>query len=186
MSSTLALVEYTVFSESELPTASYTAALKQYIQEQLHCDHYEIREREKGVIPMSDHPIEQQRGRIIYLGTAGGFTKGSTGYTFRFIQKHTAAIVEQLLKSGNPHVAAISPKRFSTYDATLLHLLSSGRVSGEEIFSTMFKKNSPAQILKFLDNETSLMEEIQIFKTLQKREFALALLNRTLKLMKSN
>lgn len=186
LSSTLALVEYTVFSENELPAASYTAALKQYIQEQLHCEHYDIKEREKGVIPMSDHPIKQQDGRIIYLGTAGGFTKGSTGYTFRFIQKHTAAIVEQLTKSDNPLVAAISPKRFGLYDATLLHLLNSRRLSGKEIFSTLFRKNKSSQILKFLDNETSLIEEIRIFKTLQKREFALALLNRSLKLLSSN
>lgn len=185
LSSTRALVEYTIFSENELPAAAYTAALKQYISEQLHCDDYEIKEREKGVIPMSDHPIKQQEGRIIYLGTAGGFTKGSTGYTFRFIQKHTAAIVEELLKSGTPHVARVSSKRFDLYDATLLHLLSSRRLSGKTIFSTMFKKNKPAQILKFLDNETSLIEEISIFSTLQKREFSLALVNRTLKLMKT-
>lgn len=180
LSSTLALVEYTVFSENELPALSYTTALKQYIREQLHCEDYDIKEREKGIIPMSDHPIKAQEGRIIYLGTAGGFTKGSTGYTFRFIQKHTAAIVEQLLKSGHPLISAVSPKRFETYDATLLHLLSSRRLSGEKIFSTLFKRNKSEQILKFLDNETSLMEEIRIFRTLQKREFALALLNRTI------
>lgn len=180
LSSTLALVEYTVFSENELPAASYTTALKQYIREQLHCGDYEIKEREKGIIPMSDHPIKSQEGRIIYLGTAGGFTKGSTGYTFRFIQKHTAAIVAQMIKTGKPAISAISPGRFATYDATLLYLLSSRRLSGEKIFSTLFKRNKSTQILKFLDNETSLMEEIQIFKTLQKREFALALLNRTI------
>lgn len=186
LSSTLALVEYTVFSENELPDAAYTTALKQYIREQLHCKDYDIKEREKGIIPMSDHPINPGEGRIIYLGTAGGFTKGSTGYTFRFIQKHTAAIVAQLLKSGHPYISAVSPKRFETYDATLLHLLSSKRLSGEEIFSTLFKKNSSRQILKFLDNETSLMEEIRIFKTLQKKEFAIALWNRSLKLIKAN
>lgn len=186
LSSTLALIEYTVFSENELPATAYTTALKQYIREQLHCEDYDIKEREKGVIPMSDHPVKPQQGRIIYLGTAGGFTKGSTGYTFRFIQKHTAAIVAQLQKSGHPHILTRSPKRFDIYDATLLHLLSSKRLSGEKIFSTLFKRNKSQQILKFLDNETSLIEEIRIFKTLQKSEFAMALLKRTLKLMKSN
>ncbi|QNK63222.1 lycopene cyclase [Pedobacter sp. PAMC26386] len=181
-----ALVEYTVFSEKELPAECYTAALKQYISKQLHCNHYLVKEVEKGVIPMSDHPIQQQENCIIYLGAAGGFTKGSTGYTFRFIQKHTAAIVEQLLKSGNPCIPSISPERFCTYDGTLLHLLSSGRLSGEEIFSTMFQKNNPEQIFKFLDNETSIIEEIQIFETLHKKEFIIALLNRTLKFMKTS
>ncbi|MGY0034761.1 lycopene cyclase family protein [Pedobacter sp. NJ-S-72] len=183
LSPKLALVEYTVFSEQELATEDYTTALKQYIQEQLHCDRYTIKEREYGVIPMSDHPVQRQQGRIIYLGTAGGFTKGSTGYTFRFIQKHTAAIVERLKKSGTPIISAIFPKRFKTYDATLLHLLGSGRLSGEEIFSVLFKKNKAQQILKFLDNETTLIEEMHIFKTLNKKQFAIALLNRTLRII---
>lgn len=185
LSSNRALVEYTVFSGQELTTEEYTNALKQYIREQLHCEHYTVLEQEHGVIPMSDHPIKQQQERIIYLGTAGGFTKGSTGYTFRFIQKHTAAIVKQLMNSGDPCISALSAQRFNIYDATLLHLLSSKRLSGEQIFSTMFKKNSARQILKFLDNETSLIEELQIFSTLQKKEFALALLNRTIKLMRT-
>ena len=181
-----ALVEYTVFSKLELKKEEYAAALKQYISERLHCGNYVIKEREYGVIPMSDHPVKrQQGGRIVHLGTAGGFTKGSTGYTFQFIQKHTAAIAAQLQKSGIPYTAPIFPKRFRTYDATLLHLLDSGRLSGEEIFSAMFQKNHATQILKFLDNQTSLMEEIRIFWTLQKKEFALALLNRTLKIIKS-
>lgn len=186
LSSNTALVEYTVFSTQELSPKEYNIALEQYIREQLHCEHYTIKEREHGVIPMSDHPIKQQNGRILHLGTAGGFTKGSTGYTFRFIQKHTAAIVRQLFQSGNPCISTISAPRFHIYDATLLHLLDSKRLSGEEIFSTLFQKNSADKILKFLDNETSILEELQIFSTLQKKEFALALLNRTIKLIKTS
>lgn len=183
LSSNQALVEYTVFSEQEFAPDAYKSALEQYISNQLHCKHYTIKEKEHGVIPMSDHPVKQQNGNIIYLGTAGGFTKGSTGYTFRFIQKHTSAIVKQLIKSGLPHIPAVSAPRFSIYDATLLNLLSSNRLSGEEIFSRMFQKNSGIQILKFLDNETSILEEVKIFSTLQKTEFALALFNRTIKLI---
>ncbi|WP_182956243.1 lycopene cyclase family protein [Pedobacter gandavensis] len=181
-----ALIEYTLFSEEVLPTASYTAALEKYIREQINCDHYTILEKEQGVIPMSDHPIKREDGRIIYLGTAGGFTKGSTGYTFRFIQKHTSAIVEKLYRSGHPRVPPISSFRFPIYDGVLLHLLNSKRLSGVEIFTTMFKKNHPVKILKFLDNETSIFEELLIFNTLQKKEFAMALWKRTLKLMKAD
>jgi len=179
-----ALVEYTVFSEKEFSAESYTAALEQYIAEQLHCGAYTIKVKEYGVIPMSDHPIKRKQDRIIYLGTAGGFTKGSTGYTFRFIQKHTAAIVENLIEHGDPGISEGTAERFNTYDGILLHLLSSGSLSGEKIFSTMFQKNSPGRILKFLDNETSIVEELQLFSTLQKKAFALAFLKRTLRLMR--
>lgn len=178
-----ALVEYTVFSEQELPAEDYKSALKQYISKQLKCEYYTIKEQEYGVIPMSDHPVETQQGRIIYLGTAGGMTKGSTGYTFRFIQKHTTAIVEQLKKSGVPNIPPVFPQRFRMYDATLLHLLNSDRLSGEKIFSDLFKRNKAPKILKFLDNETSLPEEFRIFRTLNIKEFTLALFRRTLKIL---
>lgn len=181
LTSNLALVEYTVFSEQLLQEEDYIHALKTYIGEQLQCANYQVKSQEYGVIPMSNHPIQSQKDRIIYLGTAGGLTKGSTGYTFRFIQKHTAAIVAELLKSGKPNVSMPSNKRFRIYDSTLLHVLGSGRLSGEEIFSAMFAKNKATQILKFLDNETSPVEELQIFKTLDKKEFARALLKHALK-----
>ncbi|NRF37641.1 lycopene cyclase family protein [Pedobacter foliorum] len=186
LGSNRALVEYTVFSEKELPAEYYSAALEQYITEQLHCKKYSIKAQEYGVIPMSDHPIRKQRGRIIYLGTAGGFTKGSTGYTFSFIQRHTAAIVEKLIRQGDPRIPPVTAQRFNTYDGILLHLLSRGRLSGEKIFSKMFEENSPVQVLKFLDNDTSILEELQLFSTLQKKEFALAFLRRTFKLMGIN
>ncbi|WP_316752006.1 lycopene cyclase family protein [Pedobacter gandavensis] len=186
LSSNRALVEYTIFSRQELAPEDYRTALQQYIREQLKCEHYTIVEQEHGVIPMTDHPNKRQQDRIIYLGTAGGFTKGSTGYTFRFIQKHTAAIVKQLMRSGHPNISAISAARFDLYDATLLNLLSRERISGEEIFSRMFQKNSAVKILKFLDNESSLLEELQIFSTLQKREFAMAFLNRSAYLIRLN
>ena len=180
-----ALVEYTVFSEDLLTPEAYTAALEEYIKKQLKCENYKVVEQENGVIPMSDHPMQPKDGRIIYLGTAGGYTKGSTGYTFRFIQKHTAAIAERLQKYGDPYISATYSKRFNLYDGIFLYLLNSERISGEEIFSTMFQKNNAAQILKFLDNDTSFIEELRLFTTLQKKEFALAFLKRTLKLIKA-
>lgn len=177
LSANRALIEYTVFSEFELSQTEYNDALEKYIRLQLNCGSYEILEREHGVIPMSDHPLKKRNGRIIYMGTAGGFTKGSTGYTFQFIQKHTQQIADQLSKNKTPFVKKRF-SRFNTYDSTLLYLLKSERISGEEIFSTMFKNNKVANILKFLDNETSLLEELKIFSTLNKTEFALAFLKR--------
>ena len=38
---------------------------------------------------------------MYFIGTAGGQTKASTGYTFRFIQKQADKIVEELISNGN-------------------------------------------------------------------------------------
>ena len=105
------------------------------------------------------------------IGIAGGQTKASTGYTYQFIQKQTQAIVNCLILSKPLSMIQPTPKRFHFYDSVLLQLLISKKLSGREIFTRMFERNPPARILKFLDNETSLVEELQLIGTLQTLPF---------------
>ena len=177
-SSTEALIEYTLFSEKVLKKEEYEIELRNYIQDVLKIENYKIKHTEYGVIPMSlakfsRNPNSQKR--IINLGTAGGFTKASSGYTFQFIQKNTAEIVCKLNEGKDPNSAlTMRDKRFEWYDRTLLEVMISKKVEGKVIFETMFKKLSPELILKFLGNETSLIEDIQIIKSLPIKPFLIA------------
>src|SRR5258705_12832708 len=103
-SETKALIEYTLFSEKLLEPFQYEAGLKEYITETLRVDSYKITETEFGIIPMTNHKFPAHEGNIINIGSAGGQTKASSGYTFRFIQKHSAEIVERLLLNKPPVV----------------------------------------------------------------------------------
>jgi lycopene beta-cyclase len=167
-----ALIEYTLFSDTILSHEQYEHALSDYIENRLGCKSYKITEVEDGCIPMYDQPFKQADKRIIYLGIAGGNAKASSGYTFRYIQKHTAAIVQLLAGGKYPAAVHNYPRRFRFYDSIFLRLLSGNKLSGKDIFSKLFAKTRPEQILKFLDNETSLGEEVKIFATLQKKIFA--------------
>ena len=141
-SSTEALVEFTLFSKSVLPTEEYKAALKDYIKNDLQISDYEITHTEFGIIPMSLAKFERSSDaseRIINIGTAGGYTKASSGYTFQFVQRNTAYIVENLILQKNPNpVKSLSDRRFEWYDRTLLEVILSGKMEGKEIFSLMF------------------------------------------------
>jgi len=162
-----ALVEYTLFSEKLLGSSGYEEGLKTYLREQLEIETYKVVEEEFGVIPMTNYRFPEKKGNIIYIGTAGGQTKASSGYTFRFIQKHSAAIVDALLTTGKPFtVTPGGTKRFRFYDSVLLHILQHNKLPGQRIFTRLFKKNKPAQVLKFLDNETTLKEELKIISSL--------------------
>jgi lycopene beta-cyclase len=169
-SSTEALVEFTLFSKSVLPTEEYKAALKDYIKNDLQISDYEITHTEFGIIPMSLAKFERSSDaseRIINIGTAGGYTKASSGYTFQFVQRNTAYIVENLILQKNPNpVKSLSDRRFEWYDRTLLEVILSGKMEGKEIFSLMFSKRSPERILKFLDNESSIWEDLKIITSL--------------------
>jgi lycopene beta-cyclase len=160
-----ALVEYTLFSKEVLPDHVYETALKEYIEQTLQLDSYEVKEKEFGIIPMSNHRFPAVQNNIIHIGTAGGQTKASSGYTFRFIQKQSREICSNLLQHGTPF-SKRHKARFHFYDSVLLHILYHNTLRGADIFKDLFEKNTPQQVLKFLDNETTLPEEIGIISTL--------------------
>ncbi len=103
---------------------------------------------------------------VINIGTSGGQTKASSGYTFQFIQKQSAEILD-ILQNGEPLTKLKSaPWRFRFYDNTLLYILYHKTLPGRKIFTTLFRKNKAAQVLKFLDNESTLREELGIISSL--------------------
>ena len=169
LSSTKALIEYTLFSENVLTEEEYNKELKLYLEEFLDLNNYTIVEEEFGVIPMTNENFPYYKNGMYFIGTAGGQTKASTGYTFRFIQKQADEIVVQLIAKGNPPKKKKSKKRFLFYDNTLLHILSKKLLDGKLIFSILFKKNKAADIFKFLDNESTLREEMKLLNSLPKK-----------------
>jgi lycopene beta-cyclase len=165
-SETRALVEYTLFTRSILEQEQYEVELKNYIANLLGLDKYTISEKEFGIIPMTNESFQFEQNGIYNIGTAGGQTKASSGYTFQFIQKQSQQIVECLLAGKELSTIEATPKRYRFYDETLLHILYHNTLPGKEIFSRLFQKNKPQQVLKFLDNETTLVEELKVISTL--------------------
>ena len=166
-SATRALVEYTLFTAQLLESNAYDEGLKNYIRQHIGTTEYVITEIENGIIPMTNYRFPAVDRRIIFLGTAGGQTKASSGYTFQFIQKHSARLVNSLIKKGNPFVSRPGgPARYRFYDSVLLHVLKNGLVPGDKVFTDLFKKNKPQRVLRFLDNESSLGDELKIVSSL--------------------
>ncbi len=168
LSSTKALVEYTLFSEKILPDNIYNDGLKQYLQQYLQLTTYKIAEEEFGIIPMTDAKFPWYANGMYHIGAAGGQTKASSGYTFQFIQKQSAAIVKQLSDKtfdSQTKPAAFS-KRFNFYDAVLLRVLAGKYARGSSVFTSLFKNNQPAAIFTFLDNESSFVQDLSIIQSL--------------------
>ncbi|QTE21742.1 lycopene cyclase family protein [Polaribacter cellanae] len=172
-SKTEALVEYTLFSPTLLEKEKYSLELQKYISQELNINDYEITHEEFGVIPMSLAKFEHNPEKnIINLGTAGGFTKASSGYTFQFIQKNVVEIVANLKVDKNPNrPLSFTQKKFNWYDRTLIDVLLSKKLTGKDIFTKMFKKISAEKILAFLGNESTILEDISIMKTLPLKPF---------------
>jgi lycopene beta-cyclase len=168
----VALVEYTLFTEELLKEDDYNNALKNYIHQQLQITQFELLHEEFGVIPMTAHSFVRTDGNIVNIGTAGGDTKGSSGYTFQFIQKRTAQIVTSVVKNQHPFKKASFVKRkFKLYDDVLLDVLQNKKMKGAELFTCIFQKNNPQTVLQFLDNETGLLQDLKIMSSVPMKIF---------------
>jgi len=165
-STTTALVEYTLFTEQLLDDAAYDTALKNYISDQLGIHSYTIEHIEFGIIPMTNADFSSGLRRVINLGVAGGQAKPSSGFAFQFIQRRTAAITEQLANGEIPNQRlSFQDKKFLLYDSTLLHVLARKQMLGDAIFITIFQKNPMQRVLRFLENRSSLMDDLQIMRS---------------------
>ncbi|MFK7949416.1 MAG: lycopene cyclase family protein [Saprospiraceae bacterium] len=163
-----ALIEYTIFSDTLLAQEDYDVVLKQYIKETLGIENYTIEETEYGIIPMTNHPFKKAEGKhILNIGTIGGDVKSSTGYAFYNIQQVTQKIAKNLAEKNYPfYKVNLFDKRFSIYDTLILNILQYEGGLIKPIFTKLFKNNKIQTVFAFLNESTSLWQEIKIFYSL--------------------
>jgi lycopene beta-cyclase len=167
-----ALIEYTLFTKTVLEQKDYDSVLEEYIKSKLGIKEYSIRHTEFGIIPMTDYKFKRFDGNIINLGTAAGCVKASSGFAFNFIQKHTKQIVVLLAQGKKPQVSStFTDKKFYLYDAVLLEVIAQNKMQGSDVFARIFKKNSPQLVLKFLDNQTNILEDLKIMASVPAKIF---------------
>ncbi|RYY57844.1 MAG: lycopene cyclase [Chitinophagaceae bacterium] len=171
-SETEALVEYTLFSRDLLQDGEYVSGLKNYIEQRLGITDYQVKEEENGVIPMTNFAFSRGRGGLVNIGTAGGQTRGSSGYTFQFIQRHSAAIVRALRQGKSPLLPLTGrEKRAAFYDSVLLDILYNETLPAHEIFTRLFARNEPVKVLRFLDKDNTIPEDFRLVSSLPTMPF---------------
>ena len=177
LSENKALLEYTLFSENLLERKEYVDAINTFL-EGLPTGGYEVLEEEEGKIPMTCYRFDLKNStRLLHIGTAGGWTKPSTGYTFQRINEKTKALVD-FIKKGEPLSRFGKRDRFWFYDMLFIDVLAKDNAHGADLFKRMFQKNSPEVIFKFLDEKSSLVQEFQIMRSFNVKQFVSALWKR--------
>lgn len=159
-----ALVEYTVFSPALLAQADYDRGLRDYVSNYLGLTGFDVLEEEFGIIPMGDAPYPPSHGeRVINIGTAGGRTKPSTGYTFLRIQRHSRRIAQALASGNDPHVRApLLERRYGLFDGVLLNVLETRRRAGRRVFTELFARNPVQRVFRFLDEDSTPAEDVAV------------------------
>ena len=172
-----ALIEYTLFSSDIISDDEYEKEIKAYLKRR-NILNYSIVEKEKGMIPMTCYPFfENNTDTYFQIGTAGGWSKPSTGYTIKNSIEKIDIIINSL-KLNKPLSKIRFKNRFWYYDLLFLDVLIASKGKGSQVFSDLFKNNDPIKIFKFLDEKTSVMEELSIFLSVDIKTFVRSLIKR--------
>ncbi len=170
-----ALIETTWLSNLEDKSLmDYDLQLENYIKNNLGIKIYKINFTEKGAIPLF-YPSIRNNDKIINIGSAGGMTRLSTGYTFLNIQEHSKYIVENIDKIEKIKGYNLG-KKYQFLDRIFLKVLEKYPEKMPKIFFDMFKTSSNT-VIKFLSNKSNIFEDINIVSKMPKLIFIKALFN---------
>jgi len=168
-----ALIETTWLSKmNDVSQKDYDKQIKDYIENYLNLKNYKIIYREEGAIPLFYPSYELEKNKI-NIGTAGGMTRLSTGYTFLNIQEHSKYISKNIENITKMKIFGIS-KKYQFLDKIFLKVLKKHPEKMPDIFFKMFE-SSPKTAIKFLSNKSNLLEDLSIILRMPKWTFLKAL-----------
>tara|TARA_Y100001970_G_scaffold199276_1_gene242417 strand:+ start:1641 stop:2708 length:1068 start_codon:yes stop_codon:yes gene_type:complete len=168
-----ALVETTWLSKmNDNSQKDYDKQIKDYIEKHLKIKNYKISYKEEGAIPLF-YPLQENEKNVINIGTAGGMTRLSTGYTFLNIQEHSKYLrknIENITESKRFEIK----KKYQFLDDIFLRVLNKHPEKMSNIFFNMFR-TSPKTVIKFLSNKSNFYEDLSIIFKMPKLTFIKAL-----------
>ena len=171
-----ALIETTWVSNLENQNLmDYDLQLENYIKNNLRVKNYKINFIEKGAIPLF-YPSIKQNDKIINIGSAGGMTRLSTGYTFLNIQEHSKYILKNIDKIDKVEKYNLGQK-YKFLDNIFLKVLKTYPEIMPNLFCRMFKCSSNT-VIKFLSNKSDILEDINIICKMPKLIFIKALFSK--------
>lgn len=184
-----ALIEITRFGKEIITPDIAKLRLAEYL-EKLNIS-YTITDTEIGCIPMSniETGIKDIPG-VINLGGRANAIKPSTGYAFKSMHAHAQKIAQSIQQlpanvpqsiQGNSHLVTqqfpnnipptTSPSRFKFYDSLLLKILEQQPHWGKPIFEQLFNRVKIPRVMKFLDERTTLIQDVSILVKLPFKPF---------------
>jgi len=164
-----ALIELAIFSNDVLSSTNYDILLKEYINTNHPNLNYKITEEEYNKIPMTDFQFPKSKGpNHMFIGSASGMVKASSGYAFKRIQDQSNMIIDALKTNRNPINATeqIANKKFRILDGTLLNVILEKRLTGKQVFVQLLERNKITTVFDFLNQESTWLQELKIMSSL--------------------
>ena len=168
-----AMIETTWLSKKNDSLKDYDTQIKIYLNN-IGIKDYKINYIEEGAIPLF-YPINKKENNKINIGTAGGMTRLSTGYTFLNIQEHSKYIRKNIENIQKMQLYNIG-KKYRFLDEIFLKVLSKYPEKMPNIFSKIFS-GSYSTAIKFLSNKSNVFEDFSIILKMPKWIFIKSIFN---------
>lgn len=161
-----ALIEPTRFGKAQISENEANEIITSFLTERQTA--FQILEKEQGCIPMCSASLQKEElpPNWIRTGAGSGQLKPSTGYSFVRSLKDAQQIVGSIQKKSTMIARRTSAARFAFYDRLLLQILGQKPLLGKRIFTQLFKRNKANVVLDFLDERTTLSQELRLMATL--------------------
>ena len=170
------LIETTWFSKYDKKLFDYQKQINQWLWDwmRLKKTDYKIKYKEQGAIPL--FPIYQKNKKnFINIGTAGGMTRVSTGYTFLNIQEHSKYIRTNIDNINDIKRFQIK-KKYHFFDKIFMRVLDKNPEMMPKIFFNLFGLFNNS-VIKFLSNKSNLIDDIIVIFKMPKWLFIKSLFN---------
>ncbi|MBG6226057.1 hypothetical protein IWX63_002643 [Arthrobacter sp. CAN_A2] len=164
-----AFVETTRITRGDAPAMGwpFEAAAADYLRRTCGVSDFSTITVQRGAIPLGLHR-PSSRGRHLYVGTASGIIKATTGYGFTRILHQAERVASSLAATGSPR-SPRSSRRFHFYDKPVLRMWLHDPDSAVRFMRAAFASLDADLILDFLDERTTPLQERELLGSMPVR-----------------
>ena len=157
------LVEDTWITRSGEDPVFDDAEILNYARERFGEGEWTCLHREEGVIPMRVEDRPSAPRSVIFIGTAGGAVRPSSGYAFTRIQRQSAALAEAYAQGC---AQASQPRLPDWFDHVFLRAIDREPERMPEFMLALFERVPAERLLRFMESHATLLDLWAIISSL--------------------
>jgi len=165
-----------------IETTWYSKTIKKQSEYQNEIDHYLREKNIKGNITYSEYgaiPLNLTKNNkesssskdYIKIGSAGGLTRASTGYTFQAIQSFSEQLASNVKLDRKLTAPNIRHKKYDFLDEIFLSVIEYEHKSMPIIFFNLFKNSDSITTISFLSDRSNWIQDLKVILSMPKLIF---------------
>jgi len=177
ISSTRALVEFTVFAVKPQSAKALSADLAAAIEQRVKGAVFAVLRSEQGVLPMGLTPALKDSGAhdkgstYVRVGLFAGAARPATGYAFQRIQRWAGDCAARIAGGGAPLAHTQDPWLLARMDTLFLQVIQRQPQLAPDMFMDIFSRVESQRVIRFLSDQGRLSDYAAIVWALPFRPF---------------